>query len=229
MKGECVRVILKQGDCISLLKSIENNSVDFLLTDPPYNISKDNNFTTMGRSGIDFGEWDKNFDLFSWMNELPRILSKDGGGIIFNDWKNIGEMAKYCESLGLVIKDMITWKKTNPMPRNRDRRYITDYECGFWFTMPKAKWTFNRSDEAYQRPMFSCSLVKNSERIHPTQKPVKLMEDLLLIHTNENDTVLDCFMGSGSVGVACKNLNRKFIGFELENEYFETAKERLVG
>lgn len=72
-------ICLKQGDSLNLLKKIPNGSIDFLLTDPPYNISKQNNFTTMGRNGIDFGEWDKEFDLFSWMDELPRILNKNGG------------------------------------------------------------------------------------------------------------------------------------------------------
>ena len=111
---------IKQGDCLELMKEIPNRSVELILTDPPYNIARENNFHTMGRSGIDFGEWDKGFNQFSWLNEIPRILSKDGSVIIFNDWKNVGEIARYCESLGLVIKDLLRWQKTNPMPRNRD-------------------------------------------------------------------------------------------------------------
>lgn len=136
-------------------------------------------------------------------------------------------MAKYCEKLGLVVKDMIVWRKSNPMPRNRDRRYITDYECAFWFTMPKAKWVFNRLDEAYQRPQFTFPVVESKNRFHPTQKPVKLMEELLKIHTNENDVVLDCFMGSGTTGEACINTNRKFVGFELDENYFNIANKRI--
>ena len=124
-------------DCLEGMKRIEDNSIDLILTDPPYNIARENNFATMGRSSIDFGEWDKGFDQLVWLNEIPRILSQNGSAVIFNDWKNIGEIAKYCESIGLVIKDMLRWEKTNPMPRNRDRRYITDYECAIWLTNKK--------------------------------------------------------------------------------------------
>lgn len=219
---------LLHGDCLEIMSEIPDKSVDLILTDPPYNISRDNNFDTMGRRGIDFGEWDKGFDQFLWLNEIPRVLSKDGSVVIFNGWKNIGEIAKYCESLGLVIKDMLRWKKKNPMPRNRDRRYITDFECAVWLTNKKAKWTFHRLSDTYQRPEFEYGVVSGNEKTgHPTQKPVKLMEDLLLIHSNEEDIILDPFMGSGSTGVACVNTNRKFIGIELESEYFHIAQERI--
>lgn len=133
---------LMQGDCLDRMKEIPSNSIDIVLTDPPYNIARKNNFTTMGRAGIDFGEWDKGFDLFTYMKEIPRVCKKDANIVIFNDWKNIGDIARFGESLGLVIKDMIRWEKSNPMPRNRDRRFIVDYEVAVWFTMPKAKWVF---------------------------------------------------------------------------------------
>lgn len=140
----------------------------------------------------------------------------------------MGDIAKYCENLGFVVKDMLRWIKTNPMPRNRDRRYITDYECGIWLTNTKAKWVFNRQDKNYQRPEFTYGVVSGKEKtIHPTQKPVKLMEELLKIHTNKNQLVLDPFMGSGSTGVACLNTNRNFIGIELDQKCFEIAKERI--
>ncbi len=220
-------VELLQGDCLELMKDIPDGSVDFVLTDPPYNIARDNNFHTMGRSGIDFGEWDKGFNQFTWLEEIPRILSKNGSVIIFNDWKNVGEIARHCEKLGLVIKDLLRWQKTNPMPRNRDRRYITDFECAIWLTNKKAKWTFHRLNDTYQRPMFEHSIVSGSEKVHPTQKPVKLMEELLLIHSNYENVIFDPFMGSGSTGVACVNTNRNFIGIELDRAYFEIAKNRI--
>jgi site-specific DNA-methyltransferase (adenine-specific) len=215
---------LMLGDCLERMKEIPDGSVDMVLTDPPYNIARDNNFKTMGRAGIDFGEWDKGADLFSYIDECFRVLNKNGSFIVFNAWRNLGDIARYAESKGFITKDMLRLEKSNPMPRNRDRRYITDYECAIWFTMPKAKWTFNRQDKAYQRPKFVCSIDKG---LHPTQKSLNLMEQLVKIHTNESDVVFDPFMGSGTTGVAAKNLNRNFIGIELDEGYFEIAKNRI--
>lgn len=217
---------LYNGDClIGMDKLIKKGvKVNAVICDPPYNIARKNNFNTMGRSGIDFGEWDKGFDLFSYIDKVYELLDKNGSFVVFNDWKNLGDIVKYAENLGFITKDMIRLEKTNPMPRNRDRRYITDYECAIWFTMPKAKWTFNRQSDTYERPKYVGSIEKG---LHPTQKNLGLMEWLIKIHTNDNDLVLDPFMGSGTTGVACKNLNRNFIGIELDETYFDTAKERI--
>lgn len=223
-----MNVKLYNDDCLNVLKGIDDNSIDLILTDPPYNIARDNNFHTMGRKGIDFGEWDKGFDLFSYIDLLPRVCDKDASVVIFNDWKNIGEIAKYAESKGFVIKDMLRWEKSNPMPRNRDRRFIVDYEVAVWLTMPKAKWTFNRQSETYDRPLFKGSLVSGNEKTaHTTQKPIWLMKQILQVLSNEGDTVLDPFMGSGSTGVACKELGRNFIGVELDKQYFDIATKRI--
>ena len=220
------KVKLYQGDCLEVMDRLiaEGVKVGAVITDPPYNIAKDNNFHTMGRSGIDFGEWDKGFDLFSYIDKVYKILDKNGSFVVFNDWKNLGDISRYAESLGFVTKDMIRLEKTNPMPRNRDRRYITDFECAIWFTMPKAKWVFNRQSDTYERPKYVGSIEKG---LHPTQKNLGLMEWLLKIHSNENDLILDPFMGSGTTGVACINTNRKFIGVELDEGYFDVAKERI--
>lgn len=215
-----------KGDCLKILEEIPDNYVDLILTDPPYNISKDNNFRTMGRNGIDFGEWDHEADLTTWLSVAFRVLKPGGSLVIFNDWKNLPEIAKVCESNGLVLKDLLRWKKNNPMPRNRDRRYVVDYEFAIW-VVKKGRWTFNRQNENYQRPEFEYSVVSGKKRKHPTQKPVELMEDLIKIHSNENDIILDPFMGSATTGVAALNLNRKFIGIEISDEYFEIAKNRL--
>lgn len=114
------------------------------------------------------------------------------------------------------------------MPRNRDRRYITDSEVAIWLTNKKGKWTFNRQNDTYDRPEYNYPIVSGKEKTkHPTQKPVKLLEEILLRHSNQNDIILDPFMGSGSTGVACLNTNRNFIGVELNEQYFEIAKNRM--
>jgi len=215
---------LRQGDCLEVMKSIPDSSVDAIITDPPYNIARKNNFATMGRAGIDFGEWDKNADIFSYINECSRVLNKNGSFIVFNDWKNLGDISRYAENQGFETKDMIRLEKSNPMPRNRDRRYITDYECAIWFVKKNAKWVFNRQDDKYQRPKFVASIESG---LHPTQKNLSLMESLVKIHTNSNDIVLDPFMGSGTTGVACRRLDRNFIGIELDEGYFDIATKRI--
>lgn len=146
------------ADCIEIIKKMgeENFQVDLILTDPPYNISKKNNFKTINRSGIDFGDWDKNFDQKKWLNNIDKILKPGGSIIIFNDWKNLGMIAEKLEEIGFDIKDLIRWIKPAPMPRNVTRRYVTDFEMAVWAVKPGAKWTFNkRADVSYMRPQYS--------------------------------------------------------------------------
>lgn len=221
---------LLKGDCLELLKTLENESVDALITDPPYNIARDNNFKSMGRAGIDFGEWDKGFNLISWLPIAIEKLKKGGNIIIFTSWKNTTPIIKELEKINCEAKDMIRVEKSNPMPRNRDRRFVTDYEIAIWAVKKGAKWTFNRQLETYERPLIKTKVTPKSEKIekgHPTQKNTETMEWLIERLTNEGDIVLDPFMGSGTTGVACQNLNRDFIGCELSDEYFKMAQKRL--
>ncbi len=115
------------------------------------------------------------------------------------------------------------------MPRNRDRRYISNCEMLSWYVKKDSKWIFNRQNDKYETMVlrFPSESGGGFKRFHTTQKSVKLIEYLLKIHTNENQVVLDCFMGSGTTGIACKNLNRKFIGIELDEKYFDIAVERI--
>lgn len=210
----------------------KNYEVDHIITDPPYNISKDNNFSTMKsakRQGVDFGLWDKKFDLFSWIETYSKLLRKDGSFIVFCSYRYISFIIEIMEENNLVVKDVIKWIKTNPMPRNINRRYVQDTEYAIWAVKKGAKWIFNKPDDVtYSRAEFRTSTVSGNERtMHPTQKSLKLMKEIIKIHTNENDVILDPFMGSGTTGVAALELNRNFIGAEIDTEYFNIALDRL--
>ena len=215
-------------DCLIGMKRIPDDSVDLVLADPPYNISVENNLKSMGRNGIDFGEWDKQFNLTGWIKSASRLLKKGGTIIIFNDWKNLGDISKELEKNNIVVKDMIRWEKTNPMPRNRDRRYICDFEVAVVGVKKGGAWTFNRKNATYDRAKLVYPIVSGKEKTkHPTQKPIALFNELILRHSNENEVILDPFMGSGTTAISAINTNRNYIGFELEEEYFAIANERL--
>lgn len=221
------------GDAMELVdKFIENNiKVNHIITDPPYSISKKNNFGTLKkpRHGIDFGEWDKNFDLFSWIPKYEKILDKNGSMIVFCSYRYISFIIKTMEECGLEVKDIIVWKKSNPMPRNIDRRYVQDMEFAIWAVKKGSKWVFNKlAGHKYMRSLYETSIVSGSEKVgHPTQKSLKLMKDLISVHTNENDIILDPFMGSGSTGVAALSLKRNFIGFEISQDYIDLTLNRI--
>jgi DNA modification methylase len=116
------------------------------------------------------------------------------------------------------------------MPRNIDRRYVQDTEFAIWAVKKGAKWVFNKPKDApYLRAQFTAPVVAGKERIgHPTQKSLAVMEQIIRIHTNENDTVLDPFMGSGTTGVAALKNNRRFIGIELNDVFFDLSTDRLA-
>ena len=209
------------GDALDHIQDFKD--IDLILTDPPYNISRENRFHTMGRQGIDFGKWDKGFDYLSWLELAVSGLSKNGSIIVFCSFYQISYIIERLESLGLRYKYTNRWVKNNPMPRNRARRYVVDYEFAVWGA--KGKWTFHRQNDTYDRPEIRCS--SPAKRVHPTQKPVQLMEDIIRRHSNPGDTVLDPFMGSGTTGVACQNLGRDFIGIEKDYKFFESAGKRL--
>ena len=134
------------------------------------------------------------------------------------------------ETNDFEIKDLIRWKKTNPMPRNRDRRFITDYEVAVWAVKKGGKWTFNRLSDTYERPEIVSKITSKSEKIlggHPTQKPVEVMEWVINRLSNEGDLIFDPFMGSGTTGVACLKTNRKFVGIDNDEKSFNMSCERL--
>lgn len=226
--------ILKNENCLeymeNLIKTTKQKPIfDAVITDPPYNISRKNNFKTIGRNGIDFGKWDYEFNQTNWIKKVSPLIKDGGTIIIFNDYKNFGEIVKELEKQGFIIKDLLRWIKNNPMPRNIERRYVTDFEFAIWAVKENGKWTFNKNkSKKYIRPEFKYSIVSKSiDKIHPTQKPIELIEELIKIHTNKNDWIFDPFMGSGTTCIASLNLKRNFIGCEIDKYYFQKLKDRI--
>ena len=224
------------GNSLNIIKQLPSKSINAIITDPPYCISRNSGFACKsskeeynkkyGKYVIDFGEWDKDeIDLQSFLTEFYRIL-KDGGSLIcfYDIWK-IQKFKAIAEEVGFKQPRVCLWVKTNPVPVNSKLNYLSNSkECFLTFTK-KSKPTFNSE---YNRGLFYYPICSGSERTaHPTQKPLKLMEEILQIHSNENDIILDPFMGSGTTGVACKNTSRRFIGIEIYEKYFNLAKERL--
>ncbi len=226
------KFIFKNCDYKDLLRELAEQKIkiDAVITDPPYGVSRKHQlgFSNMGRAGMDYGDWDYNFDQKEWIR-LCAPLIRDGGSIIvFNDWKNFSYLVEELDNQGFSMKDVIRWVKPNPMPRNTDRRYVGDFELAIWAVKDGGKWTFNKPEgTSYLRPIYKCPSVASKKRIHPTQKPLKLIEDILQVHTNENDVVLDLFTGSGTTAEACLKNNRMFVGSELDEEFYRKAMERL--
>lgn len=215
-------------DAIKFIEELNSKEIffDLILTDPPYNISRENNFKTIGRNGIDFGSWDYNFDQLSWIDAAVKILKTGGSILIFNDWKNMGQIANRLQQNGLNIKDIITWKKTNPMPRNTTRRYVSDREFCLW-AVKGQKWTFNNIEKngKYLRPEIKESVALGKKRIHPTQKSIKMIEKLIQIHSNPGDWILDPFSGSGAITIAAFLTKRNSLASEIDLEYYQKSLE----
>lgn len=227
---------LLNEDCFDFLKNIKNNSVDLILTDPPYNISKDSNFASGEKTGrdtdrfrisINFGNWDSDFDYENMeilAKEFYRILRKGGTLICFYDLWKISYLKASLEKAKFKQLRFIEWIKTNPVPINSKVNYLTNAREIAICAVKEGKPTFNSS---YDNGIYKYPICQDKGRFHPTQKPLKLIKELLRKHSNECDIVLDCFSGSGTTAVACIKNNRNFIGCEISEEYFRKAIERV--
>jgi site-specific DNA-methyltransferase (adenine-specific) len=214
-----------QGDALQLLEMVAPNSVRLVLSDPPYNVSQDNNLHTMGRRGIDFGQWDKTFDQIGWLEPAVRTLMPGGSMVVFNDWKLLGGIAAHLQMLGLSVKRILRWKKNNPFPRNIERSFVQDCEYALWAVAPGGTWVFNkRKDVGYERGEFEYPVVRGST--HPTKKPNALFSDIIKILSNPKDLVLDPFVGcyDGQTSVMTQ---RGFVSWPevTEQDLFATRSE----
>ena len=220
--------------CFELLTKIPSNSVNLVLIDPPYEISRETGFQNGAETGtdtdrfrisMDFGDWDKNFTgLDIVVKESYRILKPGGTFICFYDLWKIETLKQYMDNNKFKQIRFIEWLKTNPVPINSKINYLTNAREVAVSGIKISKPTFHSS---YDNGIYEFPICHDQGRFHPTQKPVALMEALILKHSNENDVVVDCFSGSGTVGVAALKNNRRFIGCEISPEYFNKSKQRL--
>ena len=227
-----------KGDCIEEMKKLPDNSVDAIITDPPYKLQFKNPIDLHGRKAF-YGslqdmDWDKlNIkELYEKLfPQFNKILKKDGSILIFVRTEWITYCIDEAEKNGFKIKATITWHKTNPVPQVRKKNYLSSTESILWFSRwneEKILFTFNFKKQKEMHNFVEFPICSGNERTkHPTQKPLKLMERLVHIHTNEGDTILDPFLGSGTTAIACLKLNRKFIGIEKEEEYVKIANARI--
>ena len=175
----------------------------------------------------DYGKWDSEFtmeDLQLFINHFYRVLKPGGTCIVFFDLWKITPLKEQLESAKFKQIRFIEWLKTNPQPINSKVNYLTNCREIALLGIKKSKPTFNSS---YDKGVYEYPIQGGKDRFHPTQKNTKLFEELIKKHSNEGDTVLDCFLGSGTTAVAAMNTKRDFIGCELDKEYFEKTILRI--
>ena len=223
---------LTNQDCFEYIKSIKDNSVSLVLIDPPYEISRCTNFsigekeTSKFNVSMDFGNWDYGFTgLNDIIKECYRVLKDSGTIICFYDLWKITNLKNILEETKFKQIRFIEWIKTNPVPLNSKRSYLTNCREVALVGAKGNKPTFHSK---YDNGVYRFPICHGKNRFHPTQKPVELLEELIEKHSDEGDLILDCFAGSGSTAVAAYNLNRNFTGCELDKEYFDKAMDRLI-
>lgn len=224
---------LKQGDSHKLIKTLPDKSVDLILTDPPYNLSgySTGNIEMSWHKTInnDLAEWDMNsFEPKEWIDEFKRILKPNGNVFAFTSYNLMGKWHQVFDPEFDTFQYMV-WHKTNPAPKIRRAGFLNSCELIICCWNKGHTWNFSSQKDMHN--FIETPICMGNERLkeplHPTQKPVKVLERIIRIATNIGDTVFDPFMGVGSTGVAALNLERQFTGFELEQTYFDAAVKRL--
>lgn len=231
---EKLEIELKKQSCFDYLKSVKSNSVDLVLIDPPYEVSRDTNFaksdpkgndTDRFRMSMDFGDWDNNFfGLDIVIKEAYRVLKKSGTLICFYDLWKITTLKEYFENAKFKQLRFIEWQKTNPVPLNSKVNYLTNSREIAIVGVKCGKPTFHSE---YDNGIYQYPICHDKGRFHPTQKPLALIEELIAKHSNYGDLVLDCFSGSGTTAVAAIHLGRHFCGCELNEEYYTKSILRI--
>jgi len=227
---------------LELLSTIESNSIDLVLTDPPYIISKKSGMQSykdsLEKGGkvnekygkkfavtSDFGQWDKDYsieDLRLSINEFYRILRKGGSCIIFFDLWKLETLKKLLSKFSK--HRFVEWIKTNPIPLNQYSTYLSNAREISISCVKGGKSTFNSK---YDNGIYEYPIYNGKDRFHPTQKSLPLFEELIKKHSKEGDVVVDPYAGSGTTALSSKNTNRVFICGEPSDEYFQKGFDRV--
>ena len=224
---------LMQGDCLERMKEIPGGSVDMILTDPPYELSKSKGGGMMGKGGRKFMEEVREdgmidgIDTSMFLDLCLHLFAKkqEFCGVFTCSTKQVLEYIQWAENKKFQY-GIGVWHKTNPAPLC-NYKYLNDVEYWIYIKGNKSKIL----GDYHSKSMVYTSKVnkKDKEKFgHPTCKPIGLIEKFIVNHSMEDFTILDPFMGSGTTGVACKNLNRKFIGIEMDGGYFDSAMGRIL-
>ena len=231
---------LFNSDCITTMKSMEDKTIDLILTDPPYNLGKfmkdratnlkkmrSNFFGAAGWDDLDFNDWEASMDNF--FKEASRVIKIGGTMIVFMSIIKVETIIKLATKYGFYYKTTGIWHKKNPMPRNMNLHFINSTEAWIYFVYKKHTGTFNNNGKAIH-DFIETSVTPAGERRfgkHPTQKPVALLSQMVLLLSNVDDVIYDPFAGSGSTGVAALKNQRRFIGSEINEDYFKICEARL--
>jgi modification methylase len=240
------------GDCLTELGRIPSGSIDLVFADPPYNLQLAGDLTRPDQSRVDAvdDDWDKfasfaDYDRFTraWLSQCRRVLKPDGAIWVIGSYHNIFRVGTILQDLGFWILNDVIWRKTNPMPNFRGRRFTNAHETLIWAARAQdSRPLFNYeamkalNDDLQMRSDWLIPLCTGAERLkeasgaklHPTQKPEALLHRVLLASSRPGDVVLDPFFGSGTTGAAARRLGRVFIGIERERPYAEAAEARIA-
>ncbi|MBB4956198.1 modification methylase [Agrobacterium vitis] len=241
-----------KGDCVSALEALPDQSVDVIFADPPYNLQLGGMLHRPDQSLVDAvdDEWDQfasfeAYDAFTraWLLACRRVLKPHGTIWVIGSYHNIFRVGATLQDLNFWILNDIVWRKTNPMPNFKGRRFQNAHETMIWASRDaKAKsYTFNydalkaSNDDVQMRSDWLFPICSGGERlkgddgkkIHPTQKPEALLARIILASTKAGDVVLDPFFGSGTTGAVAKRLGRNFVGIEREQDYIDAASARI--
>ncbi len=224
---ETANGILYCCDYKEILSKFPLKVFDLVIADPPYNISRKNNFSTMERynkyKGMDFGEWDKGFNITGWVDDVSCLLKQDSNFMSFISWQDLGRLSSYCIKKGIKIKRVLIFVKSNPIPVNRDRLFLNACEFGIWGV--KGKWIFNRLGK-YEKNVFDF-VVSRGKTAHPTEKDLKVIKKLICVLSNKDSIVLDIFSGGGTTAEACEMTGRKWIAVEIDRKFCSMIRSRL--